>query len=132
MSAADDGSKDRTREMMRAHNERDPRVRFISFSRNFGKEAAMFAGLSYAQGDAVVILDADLQHPPALVNEMIARYHEGYDQVVARRTREGDPAMRTAMSRLYYKLVNKLVDVSMEDGVGDFRLLSRRAVNAAR
>lgn len=126
----DDGSKDRTREMMRAHNERDPRVRFISFSRNFGKEAAMFAGLSYSQGDAVVILDADLQHPPALVNEMIARYRKGYDQVVARRTREGDPAFRTALSRLYYRLVNRLVDVPMEDGVGDFRLLSRRAVNA--
>ncbi len=126
----DDGSKDRTLEMMRAHNAADSRVRYVSFSRNFGKEAAMFAGLSYAAGDAVVILDADLQHPPALVNEMIARYRQGFDQVVARRTREGDPAFRTAMSRLYYRLVNKLVDVPMEDGVGDFRLLSRRAVNA--
>lgn len=125
-----DGSRDRTLEMMREHHARDPRVKFISFSRNFGKEAAMFAGLSYARGDAVVIMDADLQHPPALVNEMIGHFREGFDQVVARRTRDGDPAMRTAMSRLYYRIVNKVVDVPMEDGVGDFRLLSRRAVDA--
>ncbi|MFP5416520.1 MAG: glycosyltransferase family 2 protein [Actinomycetes bacterium] len=125
-----DGSRDRTLEMMREHHARDPRVRFVSFSRNFGKEAAMFAGLSYAKGDAVVIMDADLQHPPTLVNEMIELHRQGYDQVVARRTRDGDPALRTAFSRLYYRLVNKLVDVPMEDGVGDFRLLSRRAVDA--
>ncbi len=125
-----DGSRDRTLEMMHEHHDRDPRVRFVSFSRNFGKEAAMFAGLSYARGDAVVIMDADLQHPPALVPQMIDLYRQGYDQVVARRTREGDPAFRTALSRLYYRIVNKLVDVSMEDGVGDFRLLSRRAVDA--
>lgn len=125
-----DGSRDRTLEMMRQHNARDPRVHFVSFSRNFGKEAAMFAGLTYARGDAVVIMDADLQHPPALVNQMIAKYHEGFDQVVARRTRDGDPAVRTALSRLYYRIVNRLVDVSIEDGVGDFRLLSRRAVDA--
>lgn len=126
----DDGSRDRTVEMMREHNARDPRVRYISFSRNFGKEAAMFAGLSYARGDAVVIMDADLQHPPALVPQMLDLYRQGYDQVVARRTRDGDPAFRTALSRLYYKLVNVLVDVPMQDGVGDFRLLSRRAVDA--
>lgn len=125
-----DGSRDRTLELMHEHSARDPRVKYVSFSRNFGKEAAMFAGLSFARGDAVVIMDADLQHPPALVNEMVGLYHQGYDQVVARRTREGDPAFRTALSRLYYRLVNQLVDVPMEDGVGDFRLLSRRAVDA--
>ena len=125
-----DGSRDRTLELMQEHNERDSRVKYVSFSRNFGKEAAMHAGLTYAKGDAVVIMDADLQHPPKLVNEMIEHYREGYDQVVARRTRDGDPAFRTALSRLYYRLVNKLVDVPMEDGVGDFRLLSRRAVDA--
>ena len=125
-----DGSRDRTLELMQEHNERDSRVKYVSFSRNFGKEAAMYAGLTYAKGDAVVIMDADLQHPPTLVNEMIEHYREGYDQVVARRTRDGDPAFRTALSRLYYRLVNKLVDVPMEDGVGDFRLLSRRAVDA--
>ena len=125
-----DGSRDRTLEMMRAHHERDPRVRYVSFSRNFGKEAAMFAGLSYAKGDAVVIMDGDLQHPPALVGQMLELYRQGYDQVIARRTRDGDPPVRTALSRLYYRIVNALVDVKMEDGVGDFRLLSRRAVDA--
>jgi len=90
----------------------------------------MLAGLTYARGDAVVIMDADLQHPPHLVLEMLRRFDEGYDQVVARRTREGDSAVRTAFSRLYYRMVNSLVDVRMEDGVGDFRLLSRRAVDS--
>ncbi len=126
----DDGSRDRTVEIMRRHNAADPRVRYVTFSRNFGKEAAMLAGLAYAKGDAVVIMDADLQHPPALVLDMLELHRQGYDQVVARRTREGDPVFRTAVSRLYYKLVNAMVDVSMEDGVGDFRLLSRRAVDA--
>lgn len=125
-----DGSRDRTLQMMHEQHERDPRVRFVSFSRNFGKEAAMFAGLSYARGDAAVIMDADLQHPPQLVPEMIELHRQGYDQVVARRTRDGDPALRTALSRTYYRVVNTLVDVPMEDGVGDFRLLSRRAIDA--
>ena len=126
----DDGSRDRTAEKMKQHHAADPRVRYITFSRNFGKEAAMLAGLAYSRGDAVVIMDADLQHPPELVLEMLRLHREGYDQVVARRTREGDPKFRTALSRLYYRLVNSLVDVAMEDGVGDFRLLSRRAVDA--
>lgn len=126
----DDGSRDATLELMRELNAADARVRYISFSRNFGKEAAMLAGLTYARGDAVVIMDADLQHPPHLVLEMLRRFDEGYDQVVARRTREGDSAVRTAFSRLYYRMVNSLVDVRMEDGVGDFRLLSRRAVDS--
>jgi len=105
-------------------------VRYVSLSRNFGKESAMLAGLSYARGDAVVIMDADLQHPPSVVLEMLELYDQGYDQVVARRTRDGDAFGRTVMSRLYYRLVNSMVEVSMEDGVGDFRLLSRRAVDA--
>lgn len=91
----DDGSRDGTRETMRALAERDRRVRYVSFSRNFGKESAILAGLSYARGDAVVIMDADLQHPPPLVLHMLARYRQGYDQVVARRTRDGEPLGRT-------------------------------------
>lgn len=90
----------------------------------------MLAGLSYATGDAVVIMDADLQHPPDLLMQMLQWHEKGYDQVIARRTRDGDSFGRTVMSRLYYRLVNSLVDVDMEDGVGDFRLLSRRAVDA--
>lgn len=125
----DDGSRDGTRETMRSLIEQDQRVRYVSFSRNFGKEAAILAGLSYARGDAVVIMDADLQHPPPLVLDMLELYRQGYDQVVARRTRDGESFGRTLTSRLYYRLVNSLIDVSMEDGVGDFRLLSRRAVD---
>lgn len=126
----DDGSLDGTRLSMQRLSEQDPRVRYVSFSRNFGKESAMLAGLAYAHGDAVVLIDADLQHPPHLVLEMLELHAQGYDQVVARRTRKGDRLSRTLLARLYYKVVNSLVDVSMEDGVGDFRLLSRRAVNA--
>jgi glycosyltransferase involved in cell wall biosynthesis len=126
----DDGSRDGTRQAIQQLSALDPRVTYVSFSRNFGKESAMLAGLVYARGDAVVVMDADLQHPPHLVLEMLALYQQGYDQVVARRTREGERFGRTLLARLYYRIVNSLVDVSMEDGVGDFRLLSRRAVDA--
>jgi glycosyltransferase involved in cell wall biosynthesis len=102
----------------------------VSFSRNFGKEAGMLAGLREATGDAVVLMDADLQHPPELIERMLELYDRGHDQVIARRTREGDKAVRSAVSRLYYQLINKWVDVEIEDGVGDFRLLSRKAVDA--
>ncbi|GHF98335.1 glycosyltransferase family 2 protein [Streptomyces filamentosus] len=127
----DDGSRDRTLPILRDLAAADPaRVRFVSFSRNFGKEAAMLAGLRHAAGDAVVIMDADLQHPPELVHRMVALHAEGYDQVVARRTREGDRVTRTLTARVYYWAINRLVDVELVDGVGDFRLLSRRTVDA--
>ncbi|MET9350151.1 glycosyltransferase family 2 protein [Streptomyces termitum] len=127
----DDGSRDGTLPLLRDLAAADPdRVRFVSFSRNFGKEAAMLAGLRHAAGDAVVIMDADLQHPPELVHRMVALHREGYDQVVARRTREGDRVTRTLTARLYYRAINRLVDVELVDGVGDFRLLSRRTVDA--
>jgi glycosyltransferase involved in cell wall biosynthesis len=126
----DDGSRDGTRQSLRRLSQLDPRVTYVSFSRNFGKESAMLAGLVYAHGDAVVLMDADLQHPPHLVVEMLALHRQGYDQVVARRTRDGERLSRTVLARLYYRVVNSLVDVRMEDGVGDFRLLSRRAVDA--
>ncbi|WP_405581500.1 glycosyltransferase family 2 protein [Streptomyces sp. NBC_01190] len=127
----DDGSGDGTLERLR-HLTRDRagRARYISFSRNFGKEAGILAGLKDAAGDAVVIMDADLQHPPELIGRMVELYRAGHDQVVARRGREGDKPVRTAVSRLYYRLVNSWVDVELTDGVGDFRLLSRRAVDA--
>ncbi|MGA9871599.1 MAG: glycosyltransferase family 2 protein [Rhodococcus sp. (in: high G+C Gram-positive bacteria)] len=126
----DDGSSDGTMSIMRRLNAHDQRIRYISLSRNFGKEAAMLAGLVYSTGDAVVIMDADLQHPPALIVDMLRLHAEGYDQVVARRTRDGDSFGRTAAARLYYRAVNRMVDVDMQDGAGDFRLLSRRAVDA--
>jgi glycosyltransferase involved in cell wall biosynthesis len=102
----------------------------VSFSRNFGKEAGILAGLRETTGDAVVIMDADLQHPPELIKTMLDLHRNGHDQIIARRTREGDKPMRTAISRLYYRVINKFVDVELTDGVGDFRLLSRRAVDA--
>ncbi|MEU8889489.1 glycosyltransferase family 2 protein [Streptomyces sp. NPDC048442] len=126
----DDGSGDATLDHLRSLATADPRVRYVSFSRNFGKEAAMLAGLRHATGDAVVIMDADLQHPPELVARMVDLHHRGNDQVVARRTRAGDRVTRTLTARAYYRLVNRLVDVELVDGVGDFRLLSRRAVDA--
>ncbi|MBB5936538.1 glycosyltransferase family 2 protein [Streptomyces zagrosensis] len=126
----DDGSADRTLALLKRLGEADPRVRYVSFSRNFGKESAMLAGLRYATGDAVVIMDADLQHPPELVGRMVELREQGHDQVIAKRTRDGDRVTRTWLARGYYKLVNRLVDVELVDGVGDFRLLSRRAVDA--
>ncbi|MFD3521466.1 glycosyltransferase family 2 protein [Streptomyces sp. NPDC058653] len=126
----DDGSRDGTLERLDRLAAADARARYVSFSRNFGKEAAMLAGLQYAKGDAVVIMDADLQHPPELVRRMLALHEEGYEQVIARRTRKGDRVTRTLAARAYYRLINRLIDVELVDGVGDFRLLSRRAVDA--
>ncbi|WP_238993325.1 glycosyltransferase family 2 protein [Nocardioides caldifontis] len=126
----DDGSRDRTLELMRAAHEQDPRFRYLALSRNFGKEAAMLAGLTQARHEAVAILDADLQHPPELLAKMLPLLDQGYEQVVARRTRKGDAVARTLLSRAYYRMMNRLVDVELEDGVGDFRVLSRKAVRA--
>ncbi|MET7473888.1 glycosyltransferase family 2 protein [Streptomyces sp. NPDC005648] len=126
----DDGSADRTLPVLERLADRDQRVRYVSFSRNFGKEAALLAGLRHASGDCVVVMDADLQHPPELIKRMVELRGQGYDQVIARRTRTGDKLTRTLTARLYYRLVNRLVDVELVDGVGDFRLLSRRVVDA--
>ncbi|WUJ74914.1 glycosyltransferase family 2 protein [Kribbella soli] len=125
----DDGSSDGTLEALVGLAATDDSVRYLSFSRNFGKEAAMLAGLRYASGDAIVIMDADLQHPPELIGRMLEEHERGFDQVIARRNRTGDPATRTLFARAYYWLINKWADVELTDGVGDFRLLSRRAVD---
>ncbi|MER7933576.1 glycosyltransferase family 2 protein [Streptomyces sp. NPDC093272] len=126
----DDGSRDRTLPLLSRIADGDARVRYVSFSRNFGKEAALLAGLKHASGDAVIVMDADLQHPPSLIGRMVELRGEGYDQVIARRTRQGDRLTRTFTARLYYRLINRLVDVELVDGVGDFRLMSRRVVDA--
>jgi glycosyltransferase involved in cell wall biosynthesis len=126
----DDGSNDGTLAACRALAESDPRVRYVSLSRNFGKESALIAGLSATTGDAVVLMDGDLQHPPELIGRLVELYREGHDQVVTRRTRTGDPMMRKVTARGYYGIVNRLIDVRLGDGIGDFRLLSRRAVEA--
>ncbi|WP_433003697.1 glycosyltransferase family 2 protein [Kribbella sp. CA-294648] len=126
----DDGSTDGTLEVLVEIAGGDPSVRYLSFSRNFGKESAMLAGLRHAAGDAVILMDADLQHPPELIGRMLALRARGFDQVIARRTRVGDPATRTLSARAYYWLINKWSDVELVDGVGDFRLISRRALEA--
>lgn len=126
-----DGSPDNTFEVAWGLAQADPTVRVLSFSRNFGKEAAMLAGLEAARGDAVVIMDADLQHPPEMIPRMLEVIEQGRaGQVIARRTRQGDPFARTLMSRAYYVLVNRMIDVELQDGVGDFRMLTRNAVDA--
>lgn len=126
----DDGSHDSTLATLREIGLRDTRFQYLALSRNFGKDAAMLAGLQKATGDAVAIMDADLQHPPELLGEMLLLLNKGFDQAVAVRTRHGEPWSRRVVSRLYYLLVNNMVDVELKDGVGDYRMLSRRAVNA--
>ena len=125
----DDGSSDQTLSLLRDLAEDDPRVRYVGLSRNFGKESAMLAGLRETSGEAVVIMDADLQHPPDLIPAMVNLFSHGIEQVVARRTRRGDPWLRSVLSRLYYRMMNRMIDVPLADGQGDFRLLSRRAVD---
>ena len=126
-----DGSPDDTWAEIQHASAMDSRVVGINLSRNFGKEAAMFAGLQAARGDAVVIMDADLQHPPSMVPRMITSMRtQQADQVIARRTRDGESWLRKRLSQLYYRMVQHLVDVELGDGVGDFRALSRRAVDA--
>ncbi|MEW2213217.1 glycosyltransferase [Streptomyces globisporus] len=126
----DDGSQDRTRPLLNAIAARDPRVRYTAFSRNFGKEAAMLAGLRMSRGAAVVIMDADLQHPPELIPRMLELHRHGYDQVIPRRDRTGEGMVRSTLSHTYYALVRRCMDVELIDGSGDFRLLSRRAVES--
>lgn len=125
-----DGSTDKTQEVLMKMAERDKKIRYISFSRNFGKESAMLAGLTYSSGDAVIIMDADLQHSPTVLSYMIVEYKRGYDQVIAKRNRKGEPIAKTIFSKAFYKLSSKMMDVKLQDGVGDFRLLSRKAVDA--
>lgn len=126
----DDGSQDGTLSLLRTFAARDPHVRYLSFSRNFGKEAGLLAGLRESTGDHIAIMDADLQHPPSLLRRMLDLQREGFDQVVARRSRDHDGPLRALLSRGYYRLVNHWVEVELVDGAGDFRLLSRRAVDA--
>ena len=127
-----DGSKDKTLEVLKEYHQKDKRVKYISFSRNFGKEAAMYAGLEHAKGDYVTIMDADLQDPPSLLKEMYRlAEEEGYDCVGTRRvTRKGEPPIRSFCARLFYKLINRLSKVEMVDGARDYRFMNRKMVNA--
>lgn len=128
----DDGSRDRTLEKMQELAQRDSRVKYISFSRNFGKEAGIYAGLENATGDYVVVMDADLQDPPALLPEMYRSIkEEGYDCVGSRRvTRKGEPPIRSLFARLFYKLINRMSNAEIVDGARDFQMMSRQVVEA--
>lgn len=127
-----DGSKDDTLKVLRELSKKDERVKYISFSRNFGKESAMYAGLKEAAGDYVAIMDADLQDPPALLPEMFDTLEKGeYDCVATRRvTRKGESKIRSFFARLFYKIMNLISNTEVVDGARDFRLMSRQMVNA--
>ena len=128
----DDGSKDKTLEVLRSLAAKDPRVHYVSFSRNFGKEAAMFAGLEHAKGDYVATLDADLQDPPSLLPGMLqAIKEEDYDCAGTRRvTRKGEPPIRSFFARRFYSIMRKLSNIEVVDGARDYRLMTRQFVDA--
>lgn len=127
----DDGSRDQTVCEVRKLHQEDGRVRLISFSRNFGKEAAIYAGLQKCRGDLAVLMDADLQDPPALLPEMYSYIEQGYDSVATRRvTRKGEPVIRSFFARMFYKLMNKISRTEIVDGARDYRLMTRQVVDA--
>ena len=127
-----DGSCDGTLKEMKALAKRDTRVEYISFSRNFGKEAALYAGLTHARGEYVAVMDCDLQDPPEMIPEMLARVESGECDCVATRrvTRKGEPAIRSAFARAFYRLINRISDTEFVDGARDFRVMRRNMVDA--
>lgn len=128
-----DGSKDSTMKLISEKSTIDNRISYINLSRNFGKERAMLAGFDYAKGDAIVIIDADLQDPPELIPNMISLWEEGYDDVYAKReSREGETWLKKATSRWFYSILDKISSIEIQRDTGDFRLLDRRAVEALK
>ena len=128
-----DGSRDNTHELIRAQAEKDPRIAYINLSRNFGKETAMIAGFDHVRGDAMVIIDADLQDPPELIPDMIHYWEKGYDDVFARRkSRAGESLLKKKTSQFYYKLLQSSTHIPIQIDTGDFRLLDRRCVEALK
>jgi hypothetical protein len=126
-----DGSRDRTLEIIQSQAKKDKRISYVNFSRNFGKETAMLAGFDYAKGDAAVNIDADLQDPPELINEMLKYWEEGYDDVYARRrTRAGESWLKKITSQTYYRILQNSTRIPIQIDTGDFRLMSRRFVDA--
>lgn len=127
----DDGSRDGTAEKVRGLHEKDKRVHLVSFSRNFGKESAIYAGLSKAKGDYVVLMDADLQDPPALLPEMFTFIEQGYDSVATRRvSRKGEPPIRSFFARRFYRLMRRISKTEIVDGARDYRLMTRQVTEA--
>ncbi|MBO5349922.1 MAG: glycosyltransferase family 2 protein [Clostridia bacterium] len=131
MLFVNDGSKDKTLQIIKSLRAQDERVSYVDFSRNFGKEIAMIAGLDYAKGDCVIFIDADLQDPPELIPELIKYWEQGYDDVYARRkNRKGETFLKKFTSKMYYKVLQSVTRVEIQRDTGDFRLLDRRCVNA--
>ena len=127
----DDGSKDKTAEKVKELAARDARVHLVSFSRNFGKEAAIYAGLKKAKGDYSVLMDCDLQDPPALLPDMFRYIDEGFDSVATRRvSRKGEPPIRSLFARMFYRIMNKISKTEIVDGARDYRLMKRQVVDA--
>ena len=128
-----DGSRDNTLKIIKGLRQKDERICYVDFSRNFGKEIAMIAGLDYATGDCVIIMDADLQDPPELVPKMVELWEQGYDDVYAKRkSRAGETWLKKFTSKMYYKVLQSLTKVEIQKDTGDFRLLDRRCVNALK
>ena len=128
-----DGSKDNTLSIIKELREKDMRISYVDFSRNFGKEIAMLAGFDYMKGDCVIIMDADLQDPPELIPEMVKHWEEGYDDVYAkRRSRKGETFLKKFTSKMYYKVLQSVTRVPIQKDTGDFRLLDKRCVNALK
>ena len=128
-----DGSKDKTLEMIKGYAETDARISYLNLSRNFGKEIAMIAGLDHVIGDAVVIIDADLQDPPELIPEMVSWWEKGFDDVYAKRSsRLGESWLKKATSKMFYTTLQSVTRIPIQKDTGDFRLLDRRAVEALK
>ena len=128
-----DGSKDKTLEIVKEFRQKDNRYCYLSFSRNFGKEIAMIAGIDYVTGDCAIFMDADLQDPPELIPELVKYWEEGYDDVYAkRRSRDGETFLKKFTSKMYYKILQKMTKIEIQKDTGDFRLLDRRCVNALK
>ncbi len=128
-----DGSKDNTINLIKEYRQKDKRISYVDFSRNFGKEIAMIAGLDYATGDCVIFMDADLQDPPELIPELVKYWEEGYDDVYAKRnSRKGETWLKKFTSKMYYRVLQHLTNVPIQKDTGDFRLLDRRCVNALK
>ena len=128
-----DGSKDKTIELIKEYREKDPRYCYVDFARNFGKEIAMIAGLDYATGDCAIFMDADLQDPPELIPELVKYWEEGYDDVYARRrSRDGETFLKKFTSKMYYRVLQKMTKIEIQKDTGDFRLLDRRCINALK
>lgn len=127
----DDGSRDQTVAEVKKLREKDERIKMVSFSRNFGKESAIYAGFQKAKGDYVVMMDADLQDPPSLLPEMFSYLEQGYDSVATRRvSRKGEPAIRSFFARMFYRIMNKISKTDIVDGARDYRLMTRKVVDA--